>query len=110
MTLSIDFTPQETAWLDAQAQQQGLPPAEIVKRLIDAQVAVPSAQAVPTPTKPMPALDARQMAAIALLNSYLETEATDDPEELRQAEEELAEFKRNMNANREATGERLVYP
>lgn len=107
MTLNIDFTPQETAWLNAEAQQQGLPPAEIVKRLIDAQLA---ASAMPTPVRSAPTLTAEQEAAIALLTSYLETEATDDPEEIRQAEEELEEFKRNMNANRAATGERLVYP
>ena len=48
--------------------------------------------------------------AIAYLDRKLKEEATDDPEEIRKAEEELAEFKRNMNANREATGERLVFP
>ncbi len=47
---------------------------------------------------------------IALLKSWLEEDATDDPEEIRQAEEELREFKRNMNANRAATGERIPYP
>ncbi len=35
MQLTIDFTPQEAAWLHALAQQQGIPPAEIVKRLVD---------------------------------------------------------------------------
>ncbi len=55
-------------------------------------------------------IDAENLAAIALLNSYLEMEATDDPEEIRRAEEELGEFKRNMNANRASTGERPVFP
>ena len=36
MTLNIDFTPPEAAWLDAQAQQQGLPPAEIIRKMVDA--------------------------------------------------------------------------
>ena len=107
MTLHFDFTAQETAWLNAQSQQQGLPLAEIVKRLIDAQVVATPATA---PGDPSPALTDEQEAAIALLASYLETESTDDPEEIRRAEEELEEFKRNMNANRAATGERLVYP
>lgn len=57
-----------------------------------------------------PMIDAENAAAIALLKSWREQDATDDPEEIRKAEEELAEFKRNMNANRAATGERLVYP
>jgi|SRR5579871_226730 len=103
MTLTIELTPQEEAWLNAQAAQQSLPPADIVKRLIDAQLSVPVPQEAPT-------IDAESAAALALLNFYLETEATDDPEEIRKAEQELEEFKRNMNANRAATGERLVYP
>jgi hypothetical protein len=35
MTLNIEFTPQEEAWLNAQALRQGLPPAEIIKKMID---------------------------------------------------------------------------
>jgi hypothetical protein len=75
---------------------------------VDAQVA--TAPAPTAPVKPAPALTAEQEAAIALLTSYLEAKATDDLEEIRQAEQQLEEFKRNMNANRAATGERLVYP
>ena len=57
---------------------------------------------------PLP--DPENAASIALLKSWLAEDATDDPEEIRQAEEELREFKRNMNANRAATGERIPYP
>jgi hypothetical protein len=109
MTLNIDFTPQETAWLNAQAQQQGLPPAEIIKRLIDAQVATTPAPPAPA-TLAKPPLDPEQEAAIALLDSWIAEGLAADPQTRRQAEEELEEFKRNMNANRAATGERLVYP
>lgn len=56
-----------------------------------------------------PVIDAENAAAIALLESWREKDATDAPEEIRRAEEELEEFKRNMNANRATTGERLVY-
>lgn len=55
-------------------------------------------------------IDAENAAAIALLDSWLVQDSTDDPEELREAEEEFEELKRNMNANRFATGERLVFP
>ena len=64
----------------------------------------------PRPNEAKPAIDAENAAAIALLRSWREQDATDDPDEIRQAEEDLAEFKRNMNANRAATGERLAYP
>src|SRR5260221_11852593 len=110
MTLTIELNPQEEAWIAAQAAQQSLPPADIVKQLIDACLPSTPTSAAATPAQPPTTIDAENAAAIALLNSYLETEATDDPEEIRKAEEELAEFKRNMNANRAATGERLVFP
>ena len=38
MTLTIEFTPCEEACLTAQAAQQGVPPAEIVKMLVDEQI------------------------------------------------------------------------
>ena len=51
-----------------------------------------------------------ETATMALLRSWLEEDATDDPEELRAAEEELREFKRNMNLPRKEAGARLLYP
>ena len=33
-----------------------------------------------------------------------------DPEEIRAAERELAEFKKRMNESRTATGERVLFP
>ena len=57
-----------------------------------------------------PEIDTENAAAIALLKQWREQDATDEPDEIRKAEEELAEFKSNMNANREASGEGRVYP
>ena len=64
----------------------------------------------PAPNVVKPVIDAENAAAIALLKSWREEDATEDSEDIRQAEEELEEFKRNMNANRADTGERLPYP
>ena len=47
---------------------------------------------------------------MALLRSWLEEDATNDPEEIRNAELELREFKRNMNLPRKESGTRLLYP
>ena len=47
------------------------------------------------------------------LNSWLPgkpKDATTDPEKLREADEEVAEFKKAMNANRAATGACLLFP
>jgi len=52
----------------------------------------------------------KQTATMALMQSWLEEDATDDPEEIRAAEEDLREFKRNMNLPRKETGARLHYP
>lgn len=47
---------------------------------------------------------------MAIMKAWLEEDATDDPMALRVAEEELREFKRNMNLPRKETGARLLYP
>lgn len=47
---------------------------------------------------------------MALMRSWLDEDATDDPEEIRAAKEELREFKRNMNQPRKEAGARLLYP
>lgn len=56
-----------------------------------------------------PLADPQAAASIALLKSWI-AEAPTDPEEIRAAEEELREFKRNMNLPRKETGARLHYP
>jgi hypothetical protein len=63
------------------------------------------------PTQSAPPLpDPQNASSIALLKSWLEEDATDDPEEIRAAEEDLREFKRNMNLPRKEAGARLLYP
>ena len=55
-------------------------------------------------------VDPKAAASIALMQSWLKEDATDDPEELRIAAEDLLEFKRNMNIPRKETVARLHYP
>jgi hypothetical protein len=52
----------------------------------------------------------KQTATMALMKAWLEEDATDNPEEIRAAEEDLREFKRNMNLPRKEAGARLLYP
>lgn len=47
--------------------------------------------------------------SIALLLSWI-AQAPSDPEAIREAEEDLLEFKKNMNLPRRETGARLHYP
>jgi hypothetical protein len=54
-------------------------------------------------------LESRMTPTMKLLQSWIDAAPT-DPEEIRIAEEELREFKRNMNAPRKEAGARLLYP
>jgi hypothetical protein len=108
MTVTIDFTPEEEAWLNAQTQRQGLSPAEVIKKLVDQHIPAPNGTH-DVPEETTLGIEAKNAAAIALLDSWIIEGANADLETKRQAEQELEEFKRNMNANRAATGERRVF-
>jgi ABC-type transporter Mla MlaB component len=54
--------------------------------------------------------DSIDSATVALLASWRRQDATEDPDEIRAAEQELAEFKRAMNEARSLIGESLLYP
>lgn len=101
MTLTIDFSPAEQARIDAAASQTGANPADIVKTLITGHL---------PPPQPVPSADPENAASIALLQSWLQEDATDDPNDIREAEEELKEFKQNINAARARAGARLLFP
>ena len=49
-------------------------------------------------------------ATLELLRSWRLQDATDNPAELRAAEQELIEFKKAMNDSRTASGEPRLYP
>ena len=96
MTLTIDLTPAEEARLAAAARRTGAKPADVMRKLV--------IEHLP------PAEQETRGTAADLLRGWLRDEATDDPAQIQKAQEELDEFKRNINANRAAASERLVYP
>jgi len=49
-------------------------------------------------------------ATLELLANWREQDATSDPEQIRAAERELAEFKKTMNETRTAGGEPVLFP
>ena len=59
---------------------------------------------------PLPPTGVIDTATLELLASWKAEDATTDPEKLREADEEIAQFKEAMNANRAATGARLLFP
>jgi hypothetical protein len=56
-----------------------------------------------------PLADPKAAASIALLRQWI-AEAPTDPEGIREAEEDLREFKKNMNKPRKEAGARLLFP
>jgi hypothetical protein len=59
---------------------------------------------------PAPLMDPIDTATLKLLAVWKAEDATTDPERLREADDEIAEFKKAMNENRAATGARLLFP
>lgn len=56
-----------------------------------------------------PLADPKAAASIALLRSWI-AQAPTDPEAIREAEEDLREFKKGLNRSRKETGARLHFP
>ncbi len=57
-----------------------------------------------------PKSTAKVIPLIALLTQWDEEDATDEPIELARREQKWEQLKENLNANRRATGERLLFP
>lgn len=112
MSMTIDFSPQEEATLAAAAQQAGIAPPEFVRKVVQEHLPAPASVNGADPF--LARLEARIAQAptdptIALIESWI-SQAPTDPEEIREAEEDLNEFKRNMNKPRKESGARLLYP
>lgn len=101
MTLVIELTPEEEARLAAAAAQRGVEPAELARTIM--------AEHLPSVDNETEAERRKNAASIALLQSWLDEDATDDPEEIAAAERELSEFKQAVDAERERAGARRIY-
>ena len=108
-TLNLELSPQASARLSALAQQKGVDLQTLVSTLVEdylPPVGPPSLnKRLPTHT-----VDPENDASIALLQSWLDEDYTDDPDEIKQAEAELLEFRRNVNLPRKEAAARLIYP
>lgn len=101
MSVIIDLTPQEEERFRDYAKKRGTEPSALARKLI--------VDAIPVGLPDEPKISDENRKAIAYLQSRLAEEATNDPEEIAKAEAELAEFKRNINANRAMSGDTQVY-
>ena len=57
-----------------------------------------------------PPMGSVDTATLELLAAWRAEDATSDPQKLREADQEIAEFKKAMNENRAAVGARLHFP
>ena len=64
----------------------------------------------PASAQPPPPMGSVDYATLELLAAWRREDATTDREKLRQADKDIAEFKKAMNENRAATGARLLFP
>lgn len=94
MELMIELSPEEEASLRELAADQGVPPEEVVTQAV----------------KNLLPKDQRNLDLIELIQRWREEDATDDEEELARRDKEWEELKTDLNANRAATGERLLFP
>ena len=70
----------------------------------------PTTSQTRVPTPPQTQVGSVDTATLELLASWRQQDATTDPEEVRAAERELAEFKKAMNENRALAGEPVLFP
>jgi len=110
MTLTIDLPPQTEAWLQTESQRRGVRPADVVEAMLTEHVTLLPPGELPAQAEVRKPLDAKAIAAIEYLRERARRDYTDDPEEIRKSEAERDELHRALNANRAATGERLVFP
>jgi hypothetical protein len=75
----------------------------------DANTVKQSSTIQPQSAQPPP-IGAVDIATLELLAVWKNEDATMDPEKIREADEEIAEFKKAMNETRAAVGARLLFP
>ena len=115
MSITLELRPELETRLRADAARAGVALDQYVVRQIEqtaeeaGRISAPLTRPVPVPGRL--ALGFYPAGSLAEAFAQWQAEdATDDPGELRRAEEELDELKANLNANRAATGERPLFP
>jgi len=95
MTLTIEFTAREEKWLADQAAQQGVPPAEIVRQLVEEHIS--------------PATESEEIdPTLALFAQWSQEDAAKTPEEITEEDQLWREFEQGINATRQAQGMRQL--
>jgi hypothetical protein len=92
--MSLRINPNLEAEIQQRAKAQGVSTEQLLDHLLH-----------PLKRKPQ-----KPTLTMLLMQSWLEEDATDNPEAIRLAGEDLEEFKRNMNQPRKEASARFLYP
>jgi len=102
MTLHIDLSPQVSERLIAVARSRGIDPVALLEKMVTEHLPTEEWSAgllsYPPPGR-----------AAERLRKRLATEATDDPELIREAQESIDDMKRAMNAERRRAGAEPIF-
>ena len=98
MTLTIDLSREEESQLVAAATVEGVPPADLARRLLT--------EHLPRKTSDSPEQD----PTLALFAQWDREDAAMTSEQVAEARGEFEEFKQNINAERRRAGARIIYP
>jgi hypothetical protein len=96
MTLTIELNLDEEARLAAAANQEGLDPAELARKLV--------VQNLPSVLQ-----NEEEDPTLALFAQWDREDSQMTPAEIEEARREFEEFKQNINAERARAGARLIY-
>ena len=103
MSLHLDVNPQIEARFNALARQRGVDQNTLFETMLTVFDKVANKVDI------VPKFTAANDPLIARLEAQIASAPT-DPDDIREAEEDMNELMRNLNANRRATGERIPFP
>jgi hypothetical protein len=103
--MTLNVSPQIEAKLFDVARQEGIEPGALIEKMV--REYRPAAAVRTSPAQPK--YTAENDPLIARLDALLAAAPT-DPEAIREAEEDMNDLMRNMNANRSAVGGRIPFP
>jgi len=103
MSLHLDVKPQVEERFNALARLRGVDQSTLFETMLTV------FDSTPHEVNPAPKYTAANDPLVARLEALI-AEAPTDPEAIREAEDDMNELMRNLNANRRATGERIPFP
>lgn len=94
MSLVIHLPPAQETRLEEEARKEGVSVDELVQRTL---------------AEKFPVVPDENAQALRLIEQWI-SEAPTDPEQVKEAQDDLSKFQQSLNQTRKAAGARLIYP